>query len=96
MSVNLLIILAFLYAGTGIVSIVGYFPTIRDLFKKKKSANADSYIIWTLCEGMALLYVLFAVKDILLELVIGANFACCAIILILAENLKYKTSHRFR
>lgn len=84
----ILIIIAFLYAGTGIVATVGYFPTIKDLLYKKESANIHSYIIWTLCSGITFLYALLVVSDLLLEIVTGLNFASCAIILILALRLK--------
>ena len=86
----ILTIIAFLYASTGIIATIGYFPTIRDLTKKVASANINSYIIWTFCSAITFLYVLLVVSDLLLEIVTGLNFASCAIILILALKLKYK------
>jgi len=86
----LLSIIALLYAGTGIVATVGYFPTIRDLLNKKKSANINSYIIWTLCALVTVLYSWLVVHDLLLILVTGANFLCCALILVLVLKLEHK------
>lgn len=83
-------IIAFLYASTGIIATIGYFPTIRDLMKKIASANINSYIIWTFCSLITFLYALLVISDLLLEIVTGLNFVSCAIILILALKLKYK------
>jgi len=87
---TILQIIVFLYASTGIVAIIGYFPTIKDLMRKKESANIQSYIIWTFCSCIAFLYAFFIISDLLLEIVIGLGFASCAIILALALKLKYK------
>ncbi len=86
----ILTIITFLYASTGIIAIIGYFPTIRDLTKKTASANIQSYIIWTLCSCVSFLYALLVISDLLLEIVIGLNLVSCVIILILALKLKYK------
>ena len=83
-------IIAFLYASTGIVATIGYIPTIRDLIKKVASANIHSYIIWTFCSGVTFLYALLVISDLLLEIVTGLNFAFCAIILSLALKLRRK------
>ena len=83
-------IIAFLYTSAGITAAIGYFPTLRDLTKKKASANINSYIIWTFCSSIIFLYAIFVISDLLLEIVTGLNFVSCAIILILALKLKYK------
>lgn len=70
------------YAGVGVVSLLGYWPTIRDLyFHKKPSANTQSYFFWTLSTGISFCYALFALHDFLLRIVTGISFFCCAIIL---------------
>jgi len=84
------IIISFLYAGTGVVATIGYLPTIRDLLKGKKSASILSYIIWTSCAFVVFLYAIFVVSNLLLEVVTGLNFICCALIWILAFRLKIK------
>jgi len=86
----LLILITFLYATTGIIAIIGYIPTIRDLTKRTASANIYSYIIWTFSSCITFLYALLIISDLLLEIVTGLNFVSCATILILALRLKYK------
>ncbi len=83
-------IVAFLYALTGIVVIVGYLPTIRDLTRGVASANVQTYFIWSLCGGTAFLYALVVVSDLLLEIMTGLNFTCCLVIFILAWRQKRK------
>jgi uncharacterized membrane protein len=85
-----LIILSFLYATTGIIAILGYLPTIKDLIKKVASANISSYLIWTFCGTVSFLYALLILKDQLVEIVTGLNFISCLIILLLALRIKYK------
>jgi hypothetical protein len=86
----LLTIITFLYASTGIIGAIGYIPTIRDLINGIASANINSYIIWTLSTGIGFLYAFFVISDLLLEIVMGLNFAFCTTILILDYRLKYK------
>ena len=89
-----------LYATTGIVALIGYFPTIVDLIKKIPSANANSYLIWTLSNFIAFAYATLIVKDLLFSVVAGINFVCCFLILFLSikvhnskkNNLLYKTN----
>jgi hypothetical protein len=78
------------YAGTGIVATIGYVPTIIDLIHKKKSANVSSYAIWTLCSMITFLYSLFVLNDLLLRVVTGLNFLCCATILVLGIRLNIR------
>jgi len=89
----LLKLLILAYASVGIVSAIGYWPTIRDLYyHKKMSANMQSYAIWTACSAISLMYALFILNDLLVRIVTGLNFGCCAIILVLIINLKLKYS----
>lgn len=86
---TLLTIISILYAITGIISVIGYIPTIRDLIKKRASANIQSYIIWVICAFISLIYAHFVISDLLLEIVIGLSLGCIIIILVLALKLKY-------
>jgi hypothetical protein len=86
----LIIIISFLYASTGIISAIGYIPTIRDLTRNVASANINSYIIWTFCSLISFIYSILAIGDLLLEIVTGLNFAACAVILAMTLNLKYR------
>lgn len=80
------------YAGVGVLVTIGYLPTMKDLYlHKKKSANTHSYIIWTLCTAITLLYSIFILPDLLFRIVSGLNFLCCALILALCIRLRYAT-----
>jgi hypothetical protein len=87
----LLQILIVCYAFVGVMVVVGYWPTIRDLYHhKKKGANIKSYVIWTLTSAISFLYALFILSDLLLRIVVGLNFASCALVLLLSINLRNK------
>lgn len=87
---TIITIITYLYAITGIISIIGYLPTIRDLTKNVASANLNSYVIWTFCTAIAFLYALLVISDLLLEIMIGLNLVCCIAITMLALKVKYK------
>ena len=90
----LLQFLIILYASVGIVATIGYLPTIKDLwFKKKKSANIKSYAIWTFCSGITFLYAIFILPDLLFKIVSGLNFISCVLILVLSISLKYRKGY---
>lgn len=83
-------ILIFAYAGVGVAAIIGYIPTIFDLLiRKKKNANINSYIIWTMTTGISLLYSLFILPDLLFRIVSAFNFIGCALVLFLSVILHY-------
>jgi hypothetical protein len=65
-------ILAVAYGSVGIIGIVAYWPTVKDLIRKKPSANTSSYFIWMATSLITLLYSLFVVHDLLFQLVSGA------------------------
>ncbi len=80
----LIAVLIFAYAASGVVGVIGYLPTIKDLWlHKKMSSNNSSYIIWTLTGLVGFLYSLFVLPDLLFQIVSGLNFFCCAVILFL-------------
>ncbi len=84
------------YAGVGVLVTVGYLPTMKDLyFHRKRSANAQSYLIWTVCTAITLLYSIFILPDTLFRLVSGLNFLCCALILALCVRLNYGAKGSF-
>lgn len=86
-------ILSIAYGTVGLLGIIAYWPTITDLYLHKKlSANVLSFILWTFSEGIAFMYSLFVLNDILFRLVSGIHFLACLIILILSYNLKNKTA----
>lgn len=84
-------ILKISYAGIGILALIGYWPTIKDLYYNKvPSANLSSYIIWTICSGTAFLYSIFVLQDILFRFVSGTGFLACTVILVLILSLRNK------
>ena len=85
----LLQIIVIAYGATGIVGLVGYWPTIKDLYHHKKpSANISSYVLWSSTGGISFLYAIFILPDLLLRIVSGINFFACVAVLILSLGLK--------
>lgn len=83
------------YAATGFVSLIGYWPTIKDLYHHKKpSANISSYILWSATAGIGFLYAIFVLPDLPLRFVYGVNFFACLTVLILSLRLLKKDGHR--
>jgi hypothetical protein len=89
METYLLNILTILYGLGGIVTFIGYIPTIKDLLHKKASANVQTYTIWTITMFLATLYGYVVLKDLAYIFVTNLNFLACAIILGLRIRLKY-------
>jgi hypothetical protein len=84
-------ILIICYGATAVANIVAYWPTIKDLyFNKKPSANIASYFIWTISTGIAFLYAIFILPDMLFIIVSGTFFVSNAIVLYLSIKLKNK------
>ncbi|MEK6969904.1 MAG: hypothetical protein AABW48_05745 [Nanoarchaeota archaeon] len=84
-------ILIFAYASVNIIGIVGYLPTIKDLWvNKKMSANTNSYFIWTVSSAITFLYSLLVLPDFWFRIVSGLSFGCCALIWGLCLLLKYR------
>lgn len=82
-------ILIIAYGAVGIVGLIAYWPTIKDLYHHKKpSANTVSYLIWTLTGGIAFLYSLFILPDLLFRFVSGINFGACVLVLFLSIRFR--------
>ena len=89
MSEIFLQVLSVAYGSVGIVTLIAYFPTIKDLYvHKKPSANITSYAIWTATSGIGFMYGLFVLQDFLFRMVSGIGFAACATVLVLSLRLK--------
>jgi hypothetical protein len=77
------------YGATGIIGLIAYWPTIKDLYYyKKPSANIASYVVWTATSGIAFLYAVLILPDWLFIIVSGFNFAACGLVLGLSIRLK--------
>ena len=82
-------VLSALYALVSIVTIVGYVPTIKDLWHyKKPSANLSSYGVWTITNAITFTYSMLVLPDMLFRIVSGVAFASCLTILSLCIWLK--------
>lgn len=76
------------YGATGIVGVIAYWPTIKDLYHhKKKSANISSYVLWTSTGAIAFLYAIFILPDFLFIVVSGLHFFACLVVLVLSVGL---------
>ena len=82
-----LTVLTVLYGASGIVTFAGFFPTIRDLWKREPSANAITYWTWTMTTFQTALYAMFVLRDLVFSVVINLQLAACLIILILRLRL---------
>jgi hypothetical protein len=88
----LLNILIVAYGAVGVVGLIAYLPTIKDLYHHQKpSANIASYALWTFTGGIGFLYSLFILPDFLFRFVSGMNFGACALVLFLSLGLKNKS-----
>ena len=89
MKETFLSILVIAYGTTGIVGILAYWPTIKDLYYyRKKSANIASFVMWVATSGITFLYSLFILSDLLLRIMSGMNFLACVLVLFLSLGLK--------
>jgi len=89
MKVLLLQILSIAYGGVGVIGVIAYWPTIKDLHvHKKPSANMASYGLWTLTTGITFLYSVFILPNPLFIFVSVMNFLMCALVLFLSVILK--------
>lgn len=84
----LLHLLIITYASVGVIGLIAYWPTIRDLYQKKPSANINSYMLWTVGSGIGFLYSLFILSDLLLRIVSGLYLGANALVLLLSIKLK--------
>jgi len=86
-------ILIISYGAVGLINIVAYWPTIKDLYHHKKpSANTLSFYMWTFASGVTFLYSLFILPDLLFQIVSGLNFLSCFTVLVLSIRLKNNLS----
>jgi uncharacterized protein with PQ loop repeat len=81
--------LTFLYSIGGIATVLGFFPTMKDLWRGKPSANTSTYIIWTITTFSTSLYGIFILKDLVFIAVINLQLLACLIVLILKIRLQY-------
>jgi len=83
-------ILTIAYGIGGIITILGYIPTMTDLWNKKPSANISTYVIWTITTMVATLYGFFILNNILFNVVVTLQLIALIIILTLRIGLKVR------
>lgn len=82
------------YGVGGMVTFAGFFPTIRDLWKGKPSANVSTYVVWSTTTFLTLLYAMLVVHDLLFSFVIGLQLVACGAVLVLRVRLKWQQNQR--
>jgi len=87
MEETLLYILTFVYSIGGVVTFIGFFPTMRDLWNKKPSANISTYIVWAITTFFTSLYGIFILKILVFIVVINLQLLATLIVLILRMRL---------
>ena len=88
MKQTFLTVLTVLYGAGGIVTFFGFFPTIKDLWLRKPSANSTTYIVWSLTTFITSLYGLCVLQNLLFNVVINLQLVACVIILFLRVRMK--------
>ncbi len=76
-------VLTVAYAAGGVVTFIGFIPTMVDLWHKKCSANLATYGIWTVTTLLAFLYGLFVLHNLVFNLVVGLQLLASLAVLIL-------------
>lgn len=79
------------YGAMSVVNLIAYWPTIKDLWHKKPSANLASYRIWTFQYVVTLLYAIFILQDLLFITITICNLIACGVIWVLTFRLKHRT-----
>lgn len=82
-------LITLLYSIGGIVTFLGFVPTMIDLWNKKPSANVNTYIIWGATTFFASLYGFFVLQNLIFNIVINLQLFACIIVLILRIRLKF-------
>ena len=84
-------ILTVAYAGVSITGLLGYMPTIKELwYDKKQSATLLSYVIWFIGSVVSFLYGLFIIKDLLFIIFTGTGIILNGIVIFLILRINKK------
>lgn len=96
MSDNFIYILTGVYGISGLATLLGFAPTIKDLWNKKPSANSGTYLIWAVTAFVASLYGFFVLQNLMFNIIINLQLAGCIAVLILRYRLKCITVCKIR
>ena len=91
MNISFFSVLTFFYAMGGIITFIGFVPTIVDLWKKKPSANITTYLLWIFTASITLLYGIFILKDRVFIIMNSLQLLAFTIILVLSIRLRFAT-----
>jgi len=76
------------YGGAGLLCCIAYYPTIVDLYcRKKASANTATYTLWTITAILTFFYSILILTDILFMTISVLNLVACSLILFLKIKL---------
>jgi len=81
-------VLTALYWVAGIITFIGYFPTIKDLRQWKPSANLSTYWMRTFTMFITFLYALLVNWDTIFIVVVWLQLLACIIIFALRLKIK--------
>ena len=83
-------VLTAVYSVAGIITFLGFMPTMKDLWYQKPSANVQTYIVWTFTTLVTSLYGFFILQDLVFNVVINLQLLACVIVLFLRIRLSFK------
>lgn len=88
MSQLLIQILSLAYSAGGVICLIAYWPTIKDLaIHKKPSANNATYAMFIFYAASAFLYSIFVLPNVLFSVMSAINLLCCTVVLVLNMKL---------
>lgn len=77
-----------LYGVSGVISLIAYFPTIKDLLHGVPSANFTTYFLWFVYYVISVLYGVFILFDRLFILVSALDAIILLVIVILIVRVQ--------
>ena len=77
-----------LYGISGVISLIAYFPTVKDLWKGIPSANFITYFLWFVYYLISVLYGIFVLKDSIFIVVSGLDTLILFLIVILIVRVQ--------
>jgi hypothetical protein len=76
-------ILTALYGMSGVISMIAYLPTIKDLLQGMPSANFTTYFLWFVYYLISVFYGIFVIYDWLFIIVSGLDALIILVIVVL-------------
>jgi uncharacterized protein with PQ loop repeat len=89
MSTHLEKVVSVAYASTGLISAIGYMPTLIDLYNKKSSANLRTYSIWLVGSFITMMYSFCVMDDNLFRIMSMGNFTMVTLVFFMLLRIKH-------